>query len=153
DVCLSVRAWERKRDRLASLFPTWRTDPVTTASLWWEWHVREGREQGSRLGSDLYCEVRYERLVAQPEAECAKLCTFLGLAYEDRMLDFHEGRRQAGWEKDAKNAWLPIMAGLRDWRIEMPVEDQARCEGAVRDLLVELRYTTSELPPSGDVTE
>src|SRR5262249_17485639 len=61
DVCLSVLSWKRKADRLVGLFPTWATDPVTTASLWWEWHVRQGREQGSVLGPNLYYEMRYER--------------------------------------------------------------------------------------------
>src|SRR5262249_545470 len=46
DVCLSAINWKRKVGRLKSLFSTWEQQPVVTAALWWEWHVRQGREAG-----------------------------------------------------------------------------------------------------------
>jgi hypothetical protein len=153
DVCLSAIAWKRKVDKLASLFTTWKAEPVTTASLWWEWHVRHGREQGRILGADHYYELRYESLIAEPAKECAKLCAFLGLSYEDAMLRFYEGRTRTEPGLDAKNAWLPITTGLRDWRTEMSSEDLERSETAVGDLLAELGYARGVSQPRVEAVE
>ena len=153
DVCLSAIAWKRKVDKLASLFTTWEDDPVMTASLWWEWHVRQGRRHGRTLGPDLYYEMRYESLVAEPAKECAKLCAFLGLSYEDSMLRFYVGRARIETDLDAKNAWLPITAGLREWRKEMSSESLDRSEAAVGDLLAELGYPISFTPRSAEVVQ
>jgi hypothetical protein len=129
NVCLSILNW-RKADRALGRFSTWGEDQVTTAALWWEWHVRLGREDGGSLAPNLYHEVRYEELVSEPAKECEKLCSFLDLPYDDAMLKFHEGRR----------ARLPITSGLRDWRTQMPAEDLERFEAAAGDLLEELGY-------------
>jgi hypothetical protein len=140
DTCLSALQWTRKAARLASLFPTWSTDPVTTAALWWEWHVRVGREAKEELGPRLYYELRYEALVTQPASEVARLCAFLGVPYDAAMLRFHEGRTRNTPGLSAKHAWRPITSGLRDWRGQMPAEDVERFEAAAGALLDELGY-------------
>src|SRR3989442_8404264 len=91
DVCLSTMSWSKVR-KGAGRFATWMVDAVATTALWWEWNVRLGREIGSSLGPELYYEMRYESLVADPAHECAALCAFLGVPYNDAMLRFHEGR-------------------------------------------------------------
>ena len=91
DVCLSSMSWHKVLHG-AGRFGTWRQDPVSTVALWWEWNVELGREAGRVLGSDLYYEIRYEALVADPEDEGRKLCAFLDVPYDDRMLQFHKGR-------------------------------------------------------------
>ncbi|MFQ5797041.1 MAG: sulfotransferase [Candidatus Bipolaricaulia bacterium] len=139
DVCLSVMDW-RKAGSLAEGFATWTEDPVTTAALWWGWQVRLAREDGSALGPELYCEIRYEALVIHPEAECRALCAFLGVPYNGAMIRFHEGRMKTDPGLDAKHAWLPPTPGLRDWRKQMPPEDVERFEAAAGDLLDELGY-------------
>jgi hypothetical protein len=58
--------------------------------------VRRGREAGKWLGPKLYREMRYESLVAGPEQECAALCDFLGLAYDEAMLHYHEAFEDTG---------------------------------------------------------
>lgn len=64
----------------------------------------------------------------------------LGLSYDPRMLRYHEKRVINGTGLDAKGAWLPITAGLRDWRSRMPVADVECFEAATGDLLDELGY-------------
>jgi hypothetical protein len=147
DVCLSAIYW-KKPGKLLSRSPTWGEDRVTTAALWWAWHVRMGREAGSLLGDDLYREVRYESVVARPEEECAKLCAFLGAPYDEAMVRFHEGRTRTEPGLDAKEAWLPITAGLRDWRSQMSPADVQRFEAAAGGLLDELGYPRAEKRPS-----
>ena len=139
DVCLSAINW-RRAGKLVSRFATWSEDRVSAAALWWEWHVRLGREAGRSLGEDLYYEIRYEALVARPMEECAALCAFLGVPYDGAMLRFHEGRMRMDLDLDAKHAWSPPTPGLRDWRLQMLPEDVERFEAAAGDLLVELGY-------------
>jgi hypothetical protein len=139
DVCLSILNW-KKGERIAGRFATWSEDPVSTTALWWKWNVRLGREDGAPLGPDLYHEVHYEALVSEPAKTCERLCNFLGIPYDDAMLKFHEGRTKMKPGLDAKNAWLPVTSGLRDWRTQMPAEYLERFEAAAGDLLEELGY-------------
>src|SRR6266852_608364 len=92
DVALSLMDWPKMRSKKPGTFPTWKDDPVSTSALWWELNVRRGREGGRLLGSGLYHELRYESLIANPAEECANLCAFLGLPYDDAMLRFYENR-------------------------------------------------------------
>jgi hypothetical protein len=140
EVGLSLLDWKRKGTRMAELFPTWAEDPVTTAALCWERDVRRGRERGRPLGPALYHEIRYEDLVHRPAEEARDLCSFLEVPYEAGMLEFHQGRTRPGPGRSAKEAWLPITRGLRDWRTQMAPDDVERFEAAAGDLLDELGY-------------
>ncbi len=137
DVSLSATNWSRAY-KLARRYSTWTEDPITTAAVWWEWHVRLGREDGGSLAPKLYHEVRYEELVSEPAKTCERLCSFLDLPYDDAMLKFHEGLPDPRFY--TKQKWRPIVTGLRDWRSEMPAEDLERFEAAAGDLLEELGY-------------
>jgi hypothetical protein len=152
DVCLSAIDW-KKPGKLLARSPTWKADPATTAALWWDWHVRLGRQEGMPLGPESYLEVRYEALVAHPADEISRLCAFLGIAFEEAMLRFHEGRTKTDPELDSKDAWLPITPGLRDWRSQMAAEAVERFEAAAGDLLGELGYSRSFPNPSADAVE
>ena len=139
DVAASAVAWRRSK-RLAEDFSTWDEDPITTVALWWEWHVRRAREAGRTLEEDLYHEVFYEALVADPAGESERLCGFLGIPYDDAMVRFHEGREKEDPGLDAKSAWKPPTRGLRDWRTNMDPESLARFEAVAAELLDELGY-------------
>jgi hypothetical protein len=149
DVCLSVLDWGKG----ASNFSTWDEDPISTTALWWEWQVRLGREAGALLRPDRYHEVRYESLVADPEAECDRLCAFLGLANDPAMVRFHEGRVRADPGLDAKRSWRPATPGLRTWRRQMAPSDVARFEAAAGDLLEELGYDRGATSLPGGMVE
>ena len=139
DVCLSMMNWDRSHKTVGRL-STWSEDPVSTTALWWEWHVRLGLEGGRPLGAELYYEIRYESLIESPKDECAALCDFLSLPYDDAMIRYHEGRTRAKRGLSAKRAWLPPTPGLRDWRSQMPAEDIERFEAVAGDLLDELGH-------------
>jgi hypothetical protein len=149
DVALSVLDWS-KAERTAGRFPTWEEDPVTTTALWWEWHVRLGREAGALATPERYYELKYESLVAQPKTECAKLCRFLDVPYEEAMLRFHEGRTRPKPGRGSKAAWLPITEGLRSWREQMPTGDVELFEAAAGRLLDELGYARASSAVSSD---
>jgi hypothetical protein len=144
DVCLSILNWERakswKTGEGAARFRTWQQDPVGTAALWWEWHVRLAREAGEQFGAGLYHELHYESLVARPRDECRALCEFLGVPYDDRMVQSYEERAMAGPGDDTKHPWMPITSGLRDWQSHMSPEAVEHFEAVAGAMLDELGY-------------
>jgi hypothetical protein len=139
DVCLSLLEW-RSGPRLAGRFSSWAEDPVSTAALWWEWHVRLGREDGLSLGPERYRELRYESLVSNPERECSAVCNFLGVRYDDAMVRFQHGRERGEPGRSAKGASRPVTSRLRDWRTQMPASDIEAFEAAAGELLDDLSY-------------
>jgi hypothetical protein len=150
DVCLSVLSWYHA-DRTAGRYSTWALDPVSTTALWWKYKVGLGRQGGQLLGQDLYYEIHYESLVTHPAEECSKLCTFLGVPYDEAMLRFHEGRTKSDPGLDAKRAWRPITPGLRDWKTQMPTEGIERFEAVAGDLLDQLGYPRAVPRPGADI--
>jgi len=152
DVALSANGW-RRATRLAEQYPTWTGEPITTAALWWEWHVRRAREAGRLLGPDRYFEVQYEQLVRWPEATLSMVCAFLDIPYDPSMCRFHESREVKTPGVDAKHAWRPVTVGLRNWRTQMPEADQARFEAVAGDLLQELCYAPADIAVTPQVIE
>lgn len=139
EVVLSLMNWPSVRTKKPGTFPTWQDDPVSTAGLWWELNVRRGREAGQALGPELYRELRYEALVANPARECATLCRFLGLPYDEAMLNYHQAFNAAE-DREVAHDQQPISSGLRNWRAQMPSNDVECFEAAVGTLLDELGY-------------
>lgn len=149
DVAMSANGW-RRAARLAETFPTWTDEPVATAALWWEWHVRRAREAGRLLGPDRYLEIQYEQLARWPEATLSVVCAFLGIPYDPAMSRFHEGREVDTPGVDAKHAWRPVTVGLRNWRTQMRRADQAVFEAVAGDLLEELGYAPTDASVSAE---
>jgi hypothetical protein len=88
----------------------------------------------------LYYELRYESLVARPADECRGLCEFLGVPYDDRMVESYQERAMAGPGQDAKHPWMPITAGVRDWQSQMSPGAVERFEAVAGTMLDELGY-------------
>jgi hypothetical protein len=152
DVCLSFTNWRKtKHINIGRHLTTWNEDPVSTTAMWWEWHVRLGRETGSLLGPELYYEISYESLVANPEKEVKALCVFLGVPYADAMLRFHEGQTTNAPGVGTKYACLPVTPGLRDWKGQMPATDIGQFEAVAGDLLDELGYARGVPCPAPEV--
>ncbi len=139
DVCLSILDWE-SAESAAGRYASWNEDPISTTALWWKRKVLLGREGGEPLAPDLYHELRYESLVSDPAGECGRLCRFLGLPYDEAMLRFDERREGTDPDLERAHPTMPITAGLRDWREQMPRADLERFEAAAEDLLEELGY-------------
>jgi sulfotransferase family protein len=147
DVATSAIGW-RRAQRLSEKYATWRDEPLGTAALWWEWHVRRSREVGRGLWPDRFREIRYEELVRWPAATLTGVCAFLGLDYDDVMLDYGQGRQRDDSSLDAKHGWQPVKVGLRDWRRQLEPDDLAIFEAVAGDLLAELGYPDSHVTVS-----
>jgi hypothetical protein len=151
DVALSVANWKKvtERDGLVARYRTWPEDPLSTMALWWERHVRLGCEDGRALGPELYYELRYEALVADPAGQCAALCAFLGVPYDEAMV----ARPENGSASRSRRVHQPPTPGLRNWRAQMPAEDVQRFEAAAGELLDELDYPRAFPEPAPDALE
>ncbi len=149
DVCLSATNW-KSGGELRRRFVPLHDEPVTTTAVWWDWLVRSGREAGETLPPDLYREVRYESLVSNPAEECEALCEFLGIPYDDAMVRFHEGKERPKPGRSAKNAWLRVTPGLRDWTTDMAAGDIERFESAAGELIDELGYERAAPNPGSE---
>jgi hypothetical protein len=143
DVALSILDWERAKNwgpgEGAARYRTWAEDRLSTAALWWEWHVRLARESGYDLGPALYHEVRYEALVSKPEGECQSICAFLG-APSEVLLPVYEERARVNGGRADKHPWMPITRSLRDWQSQMTPPEVERFEAVAGGLLEELGY-------------
>lgn len=152
DVCLSMLNWN-KAARSAGRFACWQDDPICTAAFWWKWHVQLGRQYARELPRPLYLEIHYETVVARSEEMCRAIANFLGVAFDERMLRFEQGRTIDDPALDAKHAWRPITAGLRDWRTQMSAADVEKFEACTGDVLDELGYERGCAAPSEDACE
>jgi sulfotransferase family protein len=152
DVALSMIDWTKCRPKPGD-FTGWQEDRISTAALWWELNVRLGQLAGKSLGHSFYYEVRYESLVTHPEEECAALCRFLAVPYSDAMVRFYEGPTAFDPGLEAKRAHLPVTPGLRNWRAQLPPEDNERFEAAAGGLLKELGYVRAVPHPRPDALQ
>jgi hypothetical protein len=93
-----------------------------------------------------YLELRYEDLVAEPEARLRDVCTFLELEYEPGMLEYHRREDPALYADHPRLAQPPVR-DARSWRAEMNAEDSELFEALAGDLLAELGYERSHPRP------
>ena len=105
----------------------------------WRTEVRAARALGRRVGDARYLELRYEGLVAAPEAELRRVCSFAGLAYEPGMLGY-VGTLDLSDKPHQQRLSQPPTPGVRDWRTDMEGPEEQRFEEIAGDLLAELGY-------------
>jgi len=78
------------RDVALSLRKTWFSpgpDVETQAAHWQHW-VQTGSSQGAQCPH--YLELRYEDLVLQPRKSLRRVCDFIELDFDEKMLDYHQ---------------------------------------------------------------
>lgn len=121
---------------------TWaHPDAPASFACQWRAEVEAARALGRRVGGR-YLEVRYEQLVAGPEAELRRICTFAGLPWDPGMLEY-AGKVDLRAKPHQQNLVRPPTPGLRDWRRELSPSDQAAFEAVAGDLLADLGYPAS----------
>ena len=108
----------------------------------WATEVRAARALGEQVGCERYLEVRYEALVADPEAELRQICAFAGLEFDETMLGY-VGQTDSARKQHQQRLDEPPRVGVRNWRTEMSAVDVAAFEAVAGDLLHELGYEVS----------
>jgi hypothetical protein len=112
--------------------------PAQFACLWRK-EVRDARALGERVGAARYLEVRYEELVAGPEAALRSICAFAELPFEAAMLDYTT-EVDVSAKPHQQRLLMPPTTGVRSWRDDMSEEDVVAFEEVAGDLLAELGY-------------
>ena len=127
DVCMSAINW-RKADHALGRFSTWGVDPITTAAVWWEWHVRLGREDGGSLAPKLYHEVRYEALVSEPAKDMRETLRLPRSSLRRRHAQIPRGPREGGPQPRREEG----VAAPHSWTAEVERTDARRGPRALR---------------------
>lgn len=147
----------------------WGPESVAEAAQWWVKRVRAGRRDGAGRP---YLEVRYEQLVEHPVTELRRICAFLELDFDARMVEFdtrvreravavaphlvnlisaaqpetsppRAGPREMLARQTARLSGPPDAASIGRWRTEMTPDQLRRFDVIAGDLLEELGYPRS----------
>jgi len=145
DVALSLdkRGWSRP-------LPWDRGKGLLAAGLYWEWIVRKGQKLGSMLRPD-YLEVRYERLVREPDQTLQRLAVFL-----QHDLDYARIQQACigsvrtpltSFQEDLEQGRFTPVGRWKD-KDKFPPDQLASFESLVGDYLEQLNYALSNTKPS-----
>ncbi|HYX82694.1 MAG TPA: sulfotransferase [Gemmatimonadales bacterium] len=147
DVALSLQRWAQTAARGPVRTAVWKEEPVAACALWWSGMVTSAERGSSVLSAGQYLTIRYEDLIAQPEATLIRVTAFLDLPFAPAMLRYYESKRQV--RRPGHTSMLPPTAGLRDWRKELAPGGVAVFEYLAGDLLAAHGYerTVVEFPP------
>jgi hypothetical protein len=145
------------RDVAASLMARdWGARRPRRIARRWTSEVQAGRQAAATLGPALCLEVRYERLVEDPEGVLRDICSHVELDYDPAMLAYHEradqrlaelGDLEARTAAERATQFERVHSPLSGerigaWRRELGAADRAAFEAVAGELLVELGYPT-----------
>jgi len=135
DVALSY-----DRQGWAHPLPGDKQKSLMVAGLFWEWILRQGREDGRRLGAD-YTEVYFEDLVTRPREVLTRLGSFIDhdLDY-DRILEVGIGSVREPNTSFEPQSQAGGFNPLGRWKERFSPQDLANFEGLVGPFLKSLGY-------------
>lgn len=138
------------RDCVASLMEMpWYDKDVYHAISAWRESIDRGRRLAERLGPDSYYELQYERLVADPADELARLCGFLGEDFDPAMTRPEGIARQTvspskKWHRRTRDGVTTSRIG--SWAERLDAWQISLAEAAFGERLAEYGYEPSGLP-------
>jgi len=122
DYCLSVRKSFAKS--------------IYRAAYRWRQGIENAHRYGTGLGLD-YKEVRYERLLEKPILTMIDVASFLGVAYDDRMVNLASAPEDLG---DAKGHSRILTNNKRKYRTQLSPDEIKRIEEIVCDVAKSVGY-------------
>ena len=125
------------RDYCLSVNKAWGKNMFRACQRWVD-DVSEARSAGANFSSD-YLELRYEDLLSDPEFELRLICSFLGISFEDSMLNLTESPEQVGDTKGKKEI---VKSNQKKYLKQMSTKTINKLELISGDLLRSLGYTT-----------
>jgi hypothetical protein len=150
------------RDVALSVRPLWFAPgkDIRTLALDWKQYIAKTRELSRQVRS--YLEVRYEDLVRDPQRELTKLCHFIKLEYDPRMLLYYQdaknrlGEVKTRYRADGSvlisraerlfnhryTSMPPDVSRVGRWKDEMAEEEKRQFLTVAGHLLQSLGYET-----------
>ena len=89
------------------------------------------------IPADRYVEVKYETLVESPKEELNRICQFLGVGFDNAMLNYHE----------ATTYDAPDLNLIYQWKHKQSDFEIRQAEARLGDRLAQRGYESSGLPP------
>jgi hypothetical protein len=118
----------------------WYRGGLAGAAGKWATTVRRARAAGASLG-ERYLEVRYERLIADPEATLREVCELARIPFAQQMLAYPALTRPHAARHFAMSR-TPPRVGVRRWRDELNPADVALIELIAGGVMAEAGYET-----------
>ncbi|MEO5861605.1 MAG: sulfotransferase, partial [Burkholderiales bacterium] len=121
---------------LSNLRVGWGIHNLPRAAHDWRWKTLLAHKMGALLGPN-YFELRYEELVTAPEQHLRRICEFLDLQYDPRMLSYHETatnempQASLDWHRNSVRA--PDSSLIYAWKKDMPKADRIIFEQIASD--------------------
>ena len=115
----------------------------------WARNVRAGRRDGQALGPDRYVEVRYERMVQEPQQTLHEVLAFLDEEPHPAMFDHTRLARKLGpGPQEHVEVQQPVStASVQRWRTEMVPFEKKLANRLAGELLQELGYELADVDP------
>ncbi len=129
----------------------WGPRFIALAGYYWAWLVLSGLIAQALLGANQCIEVRFEDLVLQPEEELKRLCSWAGLTYDARMLDYCQTEMAQEFARDGSASRRrigkpPDKTRIQLWKNRMDLSDQKKILRQAGGLLAYLGYEIEGLP-------
>jgi hypothetical protein len=111
--------------------------------------MKEGRRNAKAIFGDNYYELAYEDLVGNPQGALSKLLHFLGLEFEESMLDLTQSAKELVDESEMQwkdNTFKPMLkSNTEKWRQQLPPWKIRAIEIICKEWFSELGYRYSEI--------
>ena len=133
DVALSImRMW-------------WGANDFMSAIQYWKDTVYCARKMLNMLPNDRFIELKYEDLVANPKQELSRVVNFLGIEYEDTMLEYSKKARTKVGQKRIHEHHVhlvekPIRSQAFKWKNTLKPVDQAIANEIAGEIFTEIGY-------------
>ena len=119
------------------------TQDAGAAASYWAASVQAGRGVAAQDPgvAERYIELRYEALVAEPEAQMRRLLDFLDERWDSAVLRHHDFKRNLAGETSADQVSRPTYtSAIGRWRRDLSAEDKNAVKAVAGELLVELGF-------------
>jgi hypothetical protein len=144
DVCCSYRQLQAVT-QTSPYAPRLPVEPAKVAAEWTQ-NIATIREAFSAFSWSGVHEIRYEDLVANPEAELRRLCAFLDEPFDSSMLAYSEKNRRDGLEPPEFLAWKrltldpPSVKQVGRFRRDLNAREIAEFEAVSASTLAQYNY-------------
>lgn len=113
----------------------------------WKRMILQGRVDGEIVGPDRYLEVKYEDLLRHPREAVTRVCAFLGVEFEERMLDL--GQAEGADQPEAYVGKQLDASKIEAWQDHLTRKQVEALECIAGDLLQALGYPLQSYSPEG----
>lgn len=123
---------------------------VSSAALEWKIKVDQARKDMQKYAPGRYVDLKFEDLLTETEKSLRQVSDFIGIPWEQGMLDYWKTSKDHIGEHHSKAIFEPVdptQAGR--WRTEMPKEEIIRFEKVTKSFLAFYGYPVGEFGSAG----